>query len=219
MRKISILTTTVCIILTLLISCSGKRNKPSQTNTERNSNSEHVAQQGESEIAGSFIISNSGVPEAISLPLSLAQYVQAYGDLPTYQPSVKLVDYMKKLGYEGSEYRCHLLPFPSENVMCLLVWVNQGDSEYYFIVTFDLKENKIIDSAHIGEATDESLISFLISDDFYIQRYRGRYEYSESEDANHIVEKQSLNYIQIESNGQIKIAAKPIEDLCTCSEK
>ena len=189
------------IALTMIFSCSGKRNKATQYNNNANeSNIENNADflTAITETRNSFIVSDNEKFETISLPFSLDLYLKNHSNYPAYQPTDRLISYLKKVDYEGSEYNCYLLPFSNGNIFSMLLWVCRGDNEYFLIITADVEKEEIIDSLIIGKLTD-IIISFVIYENFNIELFEAEFTYNES-----IVNKEMINSYHIKSNGIIE---------------
>lgn len=179
-----------------LFSCSGRSQKKS-LEIETNCSSYP-------ELNKVLIISDSTITQIISLPISLDKYLKFFSEYPSYQPTDYLISFLKRIEFEGSEYRCHILPFRNTNILPILLCICRGDSDYYLIVTVAVNQGSVIDHLSIGESTDNGVISFFIDENFNITQYQAQIVYNKSNNAYNVVDKEMLNSYQIGIDGKIR---------------
>lgn len=154
---------------------------------------------------------NGTICTMLPLPLSLNRYLKYYSKFVAHQPADTLVSFLKSIGFEGSEYHCHLFPFKPENILPMLVWICRGDSEYYLIVTADAGQGTITGHLPAGESTDNGIISFHIDEDFRITRFKAETVYNEPAGTYDIVDKERLDSYRIGEDGRISKESKPTD--------
>ena len=112
-------------------------------------------------------------PEKVSLPFSFYQYFKdQYSDAkyPSYEITSGLIDYLKSKNYEGESYRAFVLR-SDDQFQYVVVDMSRGDSDYFVLIT--AQNGKIMDSREIGSVGDENPITFKITPEFTVEKYKG----------------------------------------------
>jgi hypothetical protein len=121
---------------------------------------------------GKYLSSQDKTYKNISLPFSSYEYIDnADRDeiYHFYSPSDLLANYLISIDHEGEEYKCYIIPSSNNANLILLIWIQRGDSEFYFLVL--LSEDKITDYKEIGRGGDDGIIYFIIEKDLSIKTY------------------------------------------------
>ncbi|MET3038359.1 hypothetical protein ABXT08_19905 [Chryseobacterium sp. NRRL B-14859] len=116
---------------------------------------------------------NEKRPIKVSLPFSFYQYFKdEYSEVkyPSYNASSSLIDFLKSKNYDGETYKSFVI-HSDDHFQYLVASMSRGDSEYFILIT--VKNNTITDYKEIGAIGDENPITFKISPDFIIEKYKG----------------------------------------------
>lgn len=111
-------------------------------------------------------------PIKVTLPFSFYQYFKdeySEAKYPSYELSSSLRDFLKSKSYDAESYKGFVIR-SDDNSLYLIASISRGDSEYFVLVTS--QNNKIIDYKEIGAIGDENPITFKISSDFSIEKYK-----------------------------------------------
>jgi hypothetical protein len=138
------------------------------------------------------LIENDSSLKELSLPFSFKKYMQdEYSEqkYPCYKASQYLIEYLIKKKYEAEKYKCFIIPSSKNKIF--LVSVLRGDAEYFLIATSN--NNKILDIKEIGLIGEDNPITFKISKDLLIEKYK-----------NDLDENNSFEKYQIVDDGSIK---------------
>ncbi|WP_445712047.1 hypothetical protein [Flavobacterium sp.] len=138
------------------------------------------------------LIESIGVLKELSLPFSFKKYMKdKYSEqkYPYYNASQYLIQYLIKKNYEAEKYECFVISLNKNKIF--LVSVLRGDAEYFLILTSN--NNKILDIEEIGLIGGDEPITFKISKDLLIEKYK-----------NDLEENNSFEKYQIVDDGSIK---------------
>ncbi|GAA5084030.1 hypothetical protein GCM10023210_03370 [Chryseobacterium ginsengisoli] len=116
-----------------------------------------------------FIIANN--PKKIILPFSFQQYFKDdFSEIkyPTYEPTVYLIDFLKKKNYDAESYKSFVIR-SDVKFLYLIISIQRGDSEYFVLVT--IKNSNIIDYKEIGAIGESEPITFKVLPNYNIERY------------------------------------------------
>lgn len=122
------------------------------------------------------LILESGQLKQIALPFSFYEYFKSDYSVEKYQsftPTKKLIDFLISKDFEGEDYKCFIIP-SNKDYLNIVVSISRGDSEYYVLVTS--KENRILNFIEIGSIGGDDIITFKISKDLSIEKYKGNQE-------------------------------------------
>lgn len=192
----------VMLLLIILSSCitkSEKQNREVATQT-----TESVQDSVEiltPELYGLYLEVDSGVScKEIRLPVSLEEYIDTHNGYPEYQPTERLVEYLKEHDLAGGEYRCHAIPFGNKHICVMLIWLARAENEYYFVVTADKKG--FIASSLIAQSVEDGILSFTLNEDLTILTRQRKWVYDEKEDTN-LLKETGVEKRQVMINGEI----------------